>query len=48
MKKRDIDGKYYLNQRVARFSLREDYIDSIDPDYFLEIISSIEKEVNKM
>lgn len=48
MKKRDLDGKFYLNQRVARFSLREDYVNNIDPDYFLEIISSIEKEVNKM
>ncbi len=42
------EGKFYLNQRIAKFSLKEEFIEKLDKGFLQTMINFIEKEIYKM
>ncbi|MBI2437006.1 MAG: N-6 DNA methylase [Candidatus Magasanikbacteria bacterium] len=42
------DGKFYLNQRVAKFSMKHDFVDKLDENFIKTMINVIEDRIYSM
>lgn len=42
------EGRFYLNQRIAKFSLKEDFQRKLDDEFLQTMLNIIEKEISKM
>ena len=42
------EGKFYLNQRIAKFSLKEEFRKKLDDEFLQTMLNIIEKEIGKM
>lgn len=42
------EGKFYLNQRIAKFSLKEEFKEKLDDSFLQTMLNIIEREISKM
>ena len=42
------EGKFYLNQRIAKFSLKDEFQKKLDDDFLQTMLNIIEREISKM
>ena len=42
------EGKFYLNQRIAKFSLKEEFRKNLDDEFLQTMLNIIEKEIGNM
>ncbi len=42
------EGKFYLNQRIARFALKTEFIEKLDNNFLQAMLNIIEREIYKL